>query len=186
MRAGGFVLTGGRSTRMGADKALLPYRGVTLAEWVAGQVREAVGNVALVGSADLYGHLGIPCIAEAYGGCGPMSGIEAALRSSALEWNLVVACDMPGLDSAGLALILAEASRTDSDAVVVHDGNGRIEPLCAVYHRRLLPMVQGALECGEYTVRKLLEKQNIRAVRSPWEANPGNINTPEEWAAWSR
>ena len=56
----GFLLVGGRSTRMGRDKALLPYRGVTLGEFVAGEIRMATGSVTLIGPPERYQHLGLP------------------------------------------------------------------------------------------------------------------------------
>ena len=91
MRLSGFVLAGGSSRRMGRDKALLPYRGATLVEWIAGLVREAAGSVCLAGGGQRYGHLGLPWIEEPCPGLGPLSGIHAALASGRGEWSVIAA-----------------------------------------------------------------------------------------------
>lgn len=113
---GGYILNGGSSRRMGRDKARLPWRGLTLVEWIAMQVRDAIGNATLAGASERYSDLGISAIGETYPGCGPLSGIEAALRHSPFDLNLVVACDMPFLTSQALrglvlAAMIGEAER---------------------------------------------------------------------------
>lgn len=187
MRAAGFVLTGGRSSRLGRDKALLPFAGATLVEWVAGQVRQAAGTVRLVGATERYSHLGIPLMEERYPGCGPLSGIEAALREGGAEWSLVAACDLPGLEAAFLKDLLdAALDAAEADAVVACEMGGRLEPLCAAYHAKLHAAVEAALAEGRFAVHKLLENRNI--VRFPVAAGRlvSNINTAEEWRAWGQ
>src|SRR6058998_1400393 len=93
----GFVLVGGRSSRMGRDKACLPLQGRTLLEHVAAAVAAAAGSVTLVGSPERYQNLGFRVIADSLPGCGPLGGIHTALGASPADWNLIVACDMPGI-----------------------------------------------------------------------------------------
>lgn len=179
------MLTGGRSTRMGRDKALLPFRGRTLVEWVAEQAREAAGEVRLVGAPERYGHLEIPCIAERYAGCGPLSGIEAALREGGAEWSLIVACDMPGLAVPFLKELLAGVG-PDVDVVVTVNEAERVEPLCAVYGAQALAAVQRALEAGAFAVWEVLSTLRLRRVAAPSAGLVRSVNTDEEWAAWSQ
>jgi molybdenum cofactor guanylyltransferase len=190
MRAAGFVLTGGKSTRMGTDKALLPYRGATLLEWVASQVKLAAGSVRIVGEAERYAAFALPGLAERYPGCGPLSGIEAALREGGAEWSLVTACDMPGLraDFLRRLLISALALRKGRGevAVVAETVDGGLEPLCAAYHAKLLPDVRQALESGCLAVHKLLKKSMILRFPADSAGLVRSVNTMEEWAAWSR
>ena len=114
----GFVLAGGRSSRMGRDKALLPWKGSTLIQSVAREVFQAAGNTTLIGSPELYGKLGFPVIPDRIEGCGPMGGLHAALSAKAAEWNLLVACDMPAVTCELLAALLDATETSDSDAVV--------------------------------------------------------------------
>lgn len=182
MAGAAFVLTGGRSSRLGRDKALLPYRGTTLVEWIAGQAREAAGAVFLVGAPERYGHLDLPCLAENYPGCGPLSGIETALRVAESEMVLVVACDMPGLESAVLRHLIETAENSGADVTAAALAGGQPEPLCAVYRRSVLPAVQEALARGEYAVHRLLKKLHVILYPIDSEMVIRNINTAEEWA----
>lgn len=154
MNRAGFVLVGGGSTRMGRDKALLPYRGATLVEHIASIVVAAAGSATLVGDPGKYGHLGYPVVPDALPRAGPLAGICTALATSGADWNLVVACDIPAVSASFLKDLLEAAERSGTDCLLPAGPSGRPEPLCAVYHRRALPAIRGALEQG---VRKVLE-----------------------------
>ena len=180
------MLTGGRSSRMGRDKALLPYRGGTLAEAVARAVAEAAGSATLVGDPNLYRQLGFPVVGDRYPGEGPLGGILTALHSTAADWNLVTACDMPAITSDLLRGLLETAGRLDADALVPAGPSGMLEPLCAVYHRRITKVLEERFGAGVRRVAEALEV--VRAVRFPvMEVSCfQNVNTPEEWSACDR
>lgn len=179
--AAGFVLVGGRSSRMGRDKALLPFEGKTLGEYVAGVVLEAAGSVALIGDPSRYSHLGFPVVADSVLGCGPLGGIEAALCATHADWNLIVACDMPGVPAAFLRGLVNGAA---GDCVLARGPSARPEPLCAVYHRRCLPDIREALARGVRKVTDGLASLDVRYADGPahWFAN---VNTPEDWTLFS-
>ncbi len=183
----GFVLTGGLSTRMGRDKALLPVDGSVLVERIAGRVRAAAGNVALIGGAKRYRHLGFPVHDDLIEDCGPIGGVLTALTVSNADWNLVVACDMPGVTVEFLtALFEAADSRSDCDCVVADSQTGtvhRLHPLCAVYHRRCRAAVEQAVARKSLKMHDLLDI--LRTLRWP-VPDPllvENVNTPLEWSA---
>ena len=181
MRRAGFVLVGGQSTRMGRDKALLPYRGRTLVDYVAGQVAEAAGSVTLVGPPDRYRHLPYPLVADQHSGCGPLGGIHAALAWTPADWNLIVACDMPGVTAPFLRALLDEAESTDADCLAARSPSDLPEPLCAVYHRRCAESLDSWIASGR---RKAADW--LATLRVAWHpvASGGwlrNANTPREW-----
>src|SRR5690349_10891900 len=102
MQTAGFVLAGGASSRMGTNKAFLLFQGRTLLDIAISAVRDAAGNVSLIGPPDLYHHLGLPVTPDLRPNSGPLAGIETALTHAAASgsaWTLVTACDMPRLTS---------------------------------------------------------------------------------------
>jgi molybdenum cofactor guanylyltransferase len=177
----GFVLAGGKSSRMGRDKALLPFRGRTLVEAVAAVVAEAAGRVTLIGDPQRHGGLGLPVVADRYPGCGPLAGIHAALALDQADWNLVAACDMPELTSDFLRSLLEAAEAAGADCLLPKGSAGLPEPLCAVYHRRSLEAIQAALDRGVRKVTAGLQGLRIASPDFPEAGCFRNLNTSEEW-----
>lgn len=179
MRTAGFVLVGGRSSRLGRDKALLPWRNQTLVESIAAKVREAAANVALVGRPELDPLVDIECIPDVRPGFGPLSGIEAAIQSGRGELNLIVACDLPLLESEWLKLLIHTADIKNAKCVLATEPAGRVHPLCGVYRADCLPVVSKALDEGQLKLMDLIAELRPEFVEVPvpiW-----NVNTPEEW-----
>jgi molybdopterin-guanine dinucleotide biosynthesis protein A len=169
---------------MGRDKARLPFRGELLAGFVARTVAEAAGSAVLVGNPAAYSEFAYPVIADRYPGEGPLGGILTALRHTASDWNLAVACDMPGLSPQFLEQILDAAEQADPDALVPVGTSGIPEPLCAVYHRRSLERLELAFGGGERKVMAALGHiQTMRLPVGEWAVFQ-NVNTPEDWAAY--
>lgn len=180
-RRAGFVLVGGRSRRMGRDKALLPYRGGALAQYVAAEAARAAGSAALVGDPALYGGLGYPVIRDLAPGAGPLGGICSALRSSAARWNLVVACDMPDVTAEFLERLIEEAERRGADCLLPAGASGRPEPLCAVYQARCLPLLSEAFARGVRSVTDALAGAAVHILPVPDDSVLANCNTPGQW-----
>jgi molybdenum cofactor guanylyltransferase len=178
-RRAGFVLAGGLSTRMGQDKALLPWKGSTLIESVAREVFDAAGNVTLIGSPELYGNLGFPVIPDKIAGCGPLGGLHAALSATTADWNLLVACDMPGVNCLLLKDLLEAADASGADALVPQTPEG-LEPLCAVYHARLLPAVEFAIQSKLLKMHDFVSRNWAALWPAPDPSVFRNLNTPHE------
>lgn len=159
----GFVLAGGKSLRMGTDKAALSLEGRTLLEHALSILRQVAGEVAILGSRQLYGDYGVPVIEDIYPGCGPLGGIHAALAhvaktavqsrspgspqaeaASAAKLSLIIAVDTPFLEPKFLAY-LAERARESAAVVTTPEIAGFKQPLCAVYSQKFLPIAERAL-----------------------------------------
>jgi len=186
------VLVGGSSSRMGRDKALLEYQGSTLAGRIAERVRGAARNVTLIGPPDRYRELGYTVIADRVPGCGPMGGVFTALASTHAEWNLIVACDMP-LVTAELFEELfgdAESGPSTADCIVPAfcepkgsaDGS-RIQPLCAVYHRRCAAAARRAIDRKILKMHDFVSTLRLRKHPVADPAPLSNINTAAEWSS---
>jgi molybdopterin-guanine dinucleotide biosynthesis protein A len=181
----GFVLVGGNSSRMGRDKARLPFHGKTLVEHVASTVADAAGSVTLVGAPERYASLGFPMLADSRTGAGPLAGIHTALALSPAAWNLIVACDMPGLSAPFLRSLLAAAESSEADCLLPAGPSGLPEPLCAAYHSRCLEVIGAALDRNVRKITDALTGLRIAAWSTPESRWFRNVNTPEEWTQYT-
>jgi molybdopterin-guanine dinucleotide biosynthesis protein A len=176
----GFVLTGGRSSRMGRDKALLPIEGSLLVERTAEVVRAAAGSVTLIGAPGRYAQLGFTVLPDLVDGGGPICGLLTALKATRADWNLVVACDMPRLTAGFLSDLLAAAKQLGCACLAPQTSSG-VHPLCAVYHRRSVDTVEFAIQHKSFKMHDLLK--SLGAVS--WPVSDAslleNVNTPLEW-----
>jgi molybdopterin-guanine dinucleotide biosynthesis protein A len=172
---------------MGRNKALLPYHGITLAQSVAEVVRAAAGTAALVGGRPYDALSGIGFVPDLYPGEGPLGGILTALRHSTADWNLIVACDMPDLRANFLRVLLGAAGDSQRDAWIPIGASGRLEPLCAAYHRNSRQGLQAAFDRGVRKIATALQEVRVIIWRVPEELSCfQNVNTPEEWAPYER
>ncbi|MBV8673135.1 MAG: molybdenum cofactor guanylyltransferase [Acidobacteriaceae bacterium] len=154
-----FILAGGRSTRMGRDKALLPFRGRPLIEHAVAKLRALGFSPRVAGTRpDLGAYAAV--IPDHYPGSGPLAGIEAALCASDSDLNLFLPIDLPLLPAGFLRWLSARAHETSALATIPCL-QGRPQPLCAVYHRNLLPYAQAALAAGDRKVTRVLEKAAV-------------------------
>jgi molybdenum cofactor guanylyltransferase len=152
IHAEGYVLAGGHSTRMGQDKALLQVAGRSLIDLALDKLRAvplAAAPRIAGGRSELSSHA--PVIADLHPGCGPLSGMEAALAASRQPLNVFLPVDMPLLPAQFLVWMARRAEITGALATIPRI-NGRPQPLCAVYHRQLLAPITTALTAGDYKV----------------------------------
>lgn len=182
-----FVLAGGRSSRMGRDKALLrvPATGLTLVETVARQAALAtLGDATLLGDPALYSHLGYEVIEDRIPGQGPMSGLHAALTATAAEWNLLLACDLAGVTADFLAALLAEIPVDAQPPCVAAETARGLEPLCAVYHRNTLGAAEKAITAGRLRMRDFVAELGAKSVPAPAAGLLANVNTELDWQGY--
>jgi molybdopterin-guanine dinucleotide biosynthesis protein A len=189
----GFILAGGKSSRMGVDKGLLEIAGVPMIARAARLVESAVGSpVVLVGTPEKYRGLGLRAIADDWPGCGPLGGIATALRASGAEWNLIVACDLPYLTREWLQYLLQRACDSAEEAVVARHltpANRRgAEPLCAMYHKGGEPELRRALQRGVRKVTDGLAELRVEMIEpAKWKGFDSdgllfkNVNTPADY-----
>jgi molybdenum cofactor guanylyltransferase len=173
---------------MGVDKAFLEFQGRTLLERAIETVRDACGEVSIVGDAEKFASYG-PVVTDVFPGCGPLAGIHAALLKSSAELNLVMAVDMPLVSRELLAFLLETAMETNAVAVVPRTSSG-FQPLCAVYRRAFAAAAEEALRAGKYKIDALFSGIALRVVDEEELTLAGfpermffNVNTPEDLRA---
>jgi molybdopterin-guanine dinucleotide biosynthesis protein A len=183
--ANGFLLAGGRSSRMGREKALLELDGKTLVEIGLEKLKKVCREVKLVGDNPGLACFGVGAVPDTMTGCGPLGGIVAGLEQSAAELNLFLAVDVPFVPAALLQQLLFAASAEDVVCVMV-ESCGQPQPLIAVYRRSALPTLRGELEAGRWKVMSAIKAAgDVRYLKSAEEAWFRNLNTPEQFAAAS-
>ena len=181
-----FVMAGGRSTRMGQDKATLDFGGLSLLEHAIASARAVTPRVKIVGSANAFASFG-PVVEDFYRGQGPLGGIHAALRSSHTELNLILAVDMPLLEPRLFEFLILKA-RQSKAMVTVPSAAGRFQTLCAVYCRAFAEVTESALREGKNKIDMLFSGIEICTIKEPELLAAGfspllftNLNTPEEF-----
>jgi molybdopterin-guanine dinucleotide biosynthesis protein A len=186
------ILAGGKSTRMGADKAFLNFEGRTLLARSLDLSRSVSSDVRIVGSHDKFAPFA-PVVEDVFRDCGPLGGIHAAVRASQTEINLIMAVDMPFVSRAFLDYLI-EQSRAAPDAIVVVPRcDGSRQPLCAIYRREFAAAAENALRARRYRIDLLFESLRTRVIEQAELKRAGftsdmfsNLNTPEELEAGKR
>ena len=181
-----FVLAGGKSLRMGRDKAFLEFGERTLLERALAVAGGNGREVHILGDPAQFARFG-PTVQDIFRGCGPLGGIHAALRSSMTKWNLMLAVDMPFVSDAFLTWLTKEAIRCGTKVTAPRTSRG-YEPLCAVYRRDFVVCAEQALRAGNNRIDVLFEAEQSRIIEPAELAELGfaqdifrNLNTPEEW-----
>ena len=184
---GGYVLAGGKSSRMGRDKALLEIDGEPLVARAAQLVQAVLGDPVVIASTSGYESLGLKIVADDFPGYGPLGGIATALHVSTTPWNLVMACDLPYLTKPWLEYLIERALKSVADAVVPMNVRGP-EPLCAMYHKNAEVRIRTAVEGGMRKVTDSFANLSVEHVEpSEWKgfASGGvlfkNVNSPADF-----
>jgi len=184
----GYILAGGKSSRMGQDKARLEIEGKPLVLRAADLLKPFVREVTLLGPPELFSDLGFPVIADQWPDQGPLAAVCTGLQHSRAEWNIFLACDLPLLTVSFIHLLRDRAAVSSADVVAPHTVDGW-QPLCAAYRSRCCQACVGALHAGRRSLIKLFDDLSVEAISSSELAAAGlgegslaNVNTPDEWA----
>ena len=157
MNAEGWVLAGGRSLRMGEDKAGVMLAGRRLLDHMLGKLRALGLRARVAGLRDPVVENAAEVFTDAHPDGGPLSGMETALARSEAALVMVLGVDLPLLPTEFLAWMLLRASTTGA-VVTMARLLGKPQPLCAVYRRELLPGITAALEADDYKVMNMVER----------------------------
>jgi molybdopterin-guanine dinucleotide biosynthesis protein A len=182
----GIVLSGGENRRMGADKAFLKIDGIPMVEHILRALKGIFDKIIIVTNAPrLYTAYDVTVVTDASDKRGPLTGIYSGLLNTADEYNFVVACDMPFLNTGLISYMMGLAAGYD---IVLPRIGGLPEPLHAVYHRGLLPLIENRIRqdarqiqgiFGESRVRYVTEEEIDRYDRE--RRSFINLNTPLEY-----
>jgi molybdopterin-guanine dinucleotide biosynthesis protein A len=182
MKTNGFVLAGGKSARMGRDKALLDWHGRTLLDHMKDLLAGAVDQVRVVGREEM---------PDRTPGCGPLGGILTLLEATETDTNLVVAVDLPFLTDSFLKYFRTRLE-SSSHAVVACNIDSRF-PLCLGIRRGTAPIVRQRLEASDRSVHGFIAACDAEVLDEAELECAGftralfqNLNTLEDYASLKR
>ncbi len=178
----GLVLAGGKSQRMGQDKGLIEYHGLPQREFLADQLQGVCDEVFYSIRPDQDADLNGPVIKDSFTGLGPFGAIVSAFREYPNAAWLVVACDLPLLDKAGLQH-LAQKRNTSKLATAYHNpATGWPDPLVTIWEPRAYTVLLQFLTQGYSCPRKVLINSDIEVINAENSQILLNANSPEERA----
>lgn len=181
----GLVLAGGKSRRMGHDKALLLREGQSQLSYVASLLEQCTDRAFVSARPDQQHdseRSRFATIADRYEGIGPVAGILSAMDEHPdVDW-LVVACDLPNIDAQTLEHLVAERSADQPFTAYLSTHDGLPEPLCAIYAAGSDAVLREFVDDGIVCPRKILINSDTALLAQPNPAALDNINTPDDLA----
>jgi molybdopterin-guanine dinucleotide biosynthesis protein A len=185
----GIVLAGGRSARLGTDKALLRVGDGTLLERAVSALRPLCRKIIVVSDprSPVPDVEGCTMATDEEPGLGPLGGLATGLALSGDDWHLALACDLPLVRPELLELLVAESSGVEA---VVPRAEGRLQPLLATYSHACLAPARAALASGKRALAAMLDQVKVKVLEEDRlrEADPGlvsftNVNAWEDYQA---
>ena len=182
----GLVLTGGKSARMKTDKAALTYYGKAQSAVCFDLLSEFCSKVFIsnrADQADAPGNKGFPQIhdREEFSGKGPLAGILSAMQEYPNVAWLVLACDLPYVNSSTIKYLLDQRNPQKIATAYRSAHDGLPEPLCAVYEPQAASVLLKFFQQGTLCPRKILINSDTHLLESQNPTALENINSPEEY-----
>lgn len=158
----GVVLAGGSSSRMGADKALLPLAGAPIITYAARTLCEVFSEVVVsVGTQERYSFLGLREISDVFKDSGPLAGIHSALLEARDRPVFVIACDLPFVNRELVEFVLGSGKPMRTRVAAAE---GRVQPLFGQYDPNILPHIEHCLQVRDLGVLKALDRYDHDVV----------------------
>jgi len=182
----GIVLAGGENRRMGTDKAFLEIAGSPLIDRIFRSLKSLSWEIIVVtNTPDRYASYGVTVVGDSFDKRGPLTGIYSGLQKSNDEYNFVLACDMPFLNTRLMAYMAALADGYD---IVVPAIDDLLEPLHAVYRKGIIPVIEGRIRKDDQRIRSMFGVLRVRYVQKeqidcfdPERKSFKNLNTPQDY-----
>ncbi len=175
----GGVMAGGKSSRMGTDKGLQIFRGKHLFNYPVETLKPFCKEILISSNNLSYHHFNYTLVKDIVYDCGPIGGLLSLLIKMKNEKLLLIACDMPFVSSETIKRLLDGIS--DAECIIPVIGE-KIEPLCAVYSKSLIQIIEKQIETGDFSLHKLIFDSSHKLIHFEDDIPDFlNINTPEEF-----
>jgi len=176
----GIILAGGKSSRMGTDKGFLKLNGKLFIEYSIEALKPLVSQIVIVSNNSEYDIFNVKRVEDIIKDSGPLAGIYSGLKHSETEYNLVLSCDIPLINTKVLKKLI-ETNGDDFD-VIQTVSNGRQMPLIALYKKSCEEPFYKFLKNNERRMHIAINQLKVKNIilKSEFEVFTENINTPKE------
>jgi molybdopterin-guanine dinucleotide biosynthesis protein A len=186
MRVTGVILAGGKSRRMGRDKAFLPFGKGLLIERVIEVMQQMTDDILLItNTPEQYQRFGLPMFSDVIPEAGSLGGIYSGLTYAKTPYSLCLACDMPFVKPTFLRLLCDTVAAAD---VVIPRNAEDFQPLCALYSQACLEPIRQKIDAGRLKITGFFDQVRVRVIEGellarydPHDVMFFNANTPEEY-----
>ncbi|MDP1623060.1 MAG: molybdenum cofactor guanylyltransferase [Bacteroidales bacterium] len=156
------ILAGGKSKRMGTNKALVPFMGKPLIQYSIDLARSCSNDILISANSRDLDFLGFPVVKDMLAINAPLAGIHAGLKSSDSDWNLILTCDMPNVAKELIERLLRALN--DNLMMVVPCHGGLVEPLCGFYHKKIIARIEDNIAAGKLSLLDLMESGKHKLI----------------------
>lgn len=179
------ILAGGESRRMGSNKAFLEHNGKPFIERILDTFSDFNERIIVANDVSLYQYPLVETLQDTYPDRGPLCGLYTGLKSAKNDTCIVLTVDVPFISSELMSYLATLEDKVDA---IVPNVGGYLHPLCAVYRKSALSIIEKAVEEDIRKVRRVLKALSVLEVKEEdlkQFSDPGqcfrNINTPEEY-----
>lgn len=179
----GYILAGGKSSRMGTDKGLLMIEGKAMIQYVIEQMQLVFDNLVIVSNNSEYEKFGLEVIPDLIKNIGPAGGIYTVLEHSDSQLNFVVSCDMPFISKGAIEFIIENSNESQ---IVLLENQGNLEPLFGIYANDCEAIWLELIEEGKVKLQDMIKNFKLKII--PIENNEifkdsffKNINTKADF-----
>ncbi|MEC3907783.1 molybdenum cofactor guanylyltransferase [Tamlana sp. 2201CG12-4] len=176
----GIILAGGKSSRMGSDKGLIELHGKPFIQYSIEALKPWVTDIIIVSDSPDYDKFGYKRVTDIIKESGPVAGICSGLEASKTNYNLVLSCDIPLINSGILEKLV---SQIDNETTIIQvESNGKSMPLIAFYQKACVPKFKALLEQGERRLRIAIKSCKFKNIvlDDNDHITTMNVNTKEE------
>lgn len=176
---GVIILAGGKSSRMGQDKGLMPLNGKPMVQHVIDAAKTISPDIILISNNAQYRQFGLPVFQDEWTEKGPLAGIYTGLRNTSNGVNLVLSCDIPFVGTALLRHLVAAHGAND---ITIFGTEEKLHPLIGIYTTACLPVIEKKLRENQLKVTGIFEHLSVRILPDNGflPQNFRNINSPED------
>ncbi len=178
----GYILAGGKSSRMGEDKGLILFNGKPMITHMIEQLKPAVKKITIVSNNKAYEQFGLEVINDLIFDIGPAGGILTALSHTNADYNFICSCDMPFIKTEAINFLIQQSFDFEITVAVDQD---KIQPLFAVYSKSCLSEWKNQIQKNNFKLQELinhfnLQKLEMKNMKSFDEIIFTNVNSKSE------